>query len=147
MICNPDAAATGELRHSPVAGVVRHIVNSTGNAGGYVDAVTCKKAGMPKLLAATLNTPEPFSSRTTPSLEGLTAIAPIVQHQFVQRTLEIIEVKLVTARPLSAAEERMLKEHLLARLPYPFELVFTYHEEILRSSSGKFEDFVSEVAE
>jgi len=33
-------------------------------------------------------------------------IAPIMQFQFVQKTLEIIEVNFVVGRPLSPAEER-----------------------------------------
>ncbi|HIE86521.1 MAG TPA: phenylacetate--CoA ligase family protein [Gammaproteobacteria bacterium] len=72
-------------------------------------------------------------------------IAPIKQFQFVQKTLEIIELKLVTERPLSAEEETQLKELITPRLGYAFDLRLTYHEHIPRSSSGKFEDFRCEI--
>lgn len=80
-----------------------------------------------------------FGSRKLPEL------APIVQHQFVQKSLQRIEARLVTARPLTRKEERSLRAYLLANLPYPFELRFTYFDEIPRNGAGKFEDFICEV--
>jgi phenylacetate-CoA ligase len=77
----------------------------------------------------------------------LAQLAPIVQHQFVQKSLDRIEARLVTERPLTRAEERSLRAYIVANLPYRFALDFAYFDEIPRSSSGKFEDFVCEVAE
>lgn len=73
-------------------------------------------------------------------------LAPIRQHQFVQKTLETIEARFVTERELTPEEEQKLREHILSRLPCPFELTFTYHDEIPRGAGGKYEDFLSEVA-
>ena len=72
-------------------------------------------------------------------------LAPIIQHQFVQKSVDRIEVRLVTERPLSTAEEHALRAHFDANLPRRFTLDFTYHAEIPRNGAGKFEDFVCEV--
>lgn len=73
-------------------------------------------------------------------------IAPIRQYQFVQKSLENIEIKLVTGRPLTDAEENALTTLIHSKLGYAFNLQFSYPDEIPRSASGKFEDFRSEVA-
>ena len=72
-------------------------------------------------------------------------IAPIIQHQFVQRTPERVEARLVTERPLTGEEEEALRRHIQAQLPWRFEIVFAYLPEIPRSASGKFEPFISDV--
>ena len=89
----------------------------------------------------------PSGERLWPSFgsRGLTDIAPIKQHQFVQKSVRHIEARLVTARPLTPEEEAKLREHILAKLSHPFEIAFAYHDDIPRSASGKFEDFLSEV--
>ena len=75
----------------------------------------------------------------------LTELAPIVQHQFVQKSFERIEARLVTERPLTRAEERSLRAYIQAALPCRFEIGFAYPAEISRNASGKFENFVCEV--
>jgi phenylacetate-CoA ligase len=72
-------------------------------------------------------------------------IAPITQHQFVQKSFDCIDLRVVTARPLTPDEERQLRAHVESRLPVPLRLEFVYVDEIVRAPSGKFEDFVSEV--
>jgi phenylacetate-CoA ligase len=76
-----------------------------------------------------------------------TDIAPVLQHQFVQKSFGVIEARLVTARPLTAGEERQFERHVQSRLPVPFELKLVYVREIPRSASGKYEDFMSEIAD
>jgi phenylacetate-CoA ligase len=70
---------------------------------------------------------------------------PIIQFQFVQKSLDGIEARLVTARPLTAPEEAQLIEALHERLGYPFRIELTYLDGIPRSKSGKYEDFISEL--
>jgi phenylacetate-coenzyme A ligase PaaK-like adenylate-forming protein len=70
-------------------------------------------------------------------------IAPIVQHQFVQKTRDMIEARFVTERPLTLEEEARLREHILSQLPSPFVLSFDYPNEIPRNPGGKFETFIS----
>lgn len=72
-------------------------------------------------------------------------IAPIVQHQFVQKDAERIEARLVTERPLTLAEETTLRQHVLAKLPWPFQISFVYTDRIARNAGGKFENFISEL--
>lgn len=67
------------------------------------------------------------------------------QFQFVQKSLEEIEVRLVTGRALSATEESGLRELILSSLGHPFKLEFVYCDEIPRGPGGKFEDFRSEL--
>lgn len=80
-----------------------------------------------------------FGSRT------FTQIAPILQHQFVQKSVDTLEARLVTERPLSEEEEEALRRHIGSRLPFAMTILFTYHREIPRSEGGKYEDFISEV--
>ncbi len=70
-------------------------------------------------------------------------IAPVRQIQLIQPSVHRIDVKLVTARPLSEEEETKLKDYLLDCLKHPFELTFDYVDEIPRTASGKYEDFIS----
>jgi phenylacetate-CoA ligase len=76
-------------------------------------------------------------------------IAPVKQHQFVQKSFDTIEVRLVTAGPLAAAQEEQLRSHMRQWLPDAargLRLVFSYPKSIPRGAGGKFEDFISEVA-
>lgn len=77
---------------------------------------------------------------------GLAGIAPVLRQQLAQVGPRTIEVRLVTARPLTPDEEMRLRAHILSKLPAPFDLAFTYPGELPRSAGGKFEDFVSELA-
>jgi len=74
------------------------------------------------------------------------SIAPVRQFQVVQKTLQDIEVALVVARPLTAAEEDTLRALILKNLAHPFKVSFVYRDDIPRSAGGKYEDFRSEVA-
>ncbi|MGH8671090.1 MAG: phenylacetate--CoA ligase family protein [Burkholderiales bacterium] len=73
-------------------------------------------------------------------------IAPIRQCQIVQKSLENIAVNLVAERSLTLEEEQRLREFIVSKLGHPFQIDFTYHSEIAREASGKFEDFRSEIA-
>ena len=75
----------------------------------------------------------------------LRQLAPIVQHQLVQKTATRLEARLVTERPLTPDEESSVRAHILAALPCRFELVFAYYDLIPHNRSGKFETFVCEV--
>ncbi len=72
-------------------------------------------------------------------------IAPVTQFQMVQKGLDHIEVRVVSRRPLSRAEERSFGDQIVEHLGYPFRLTFTAVDHVARSPSGKFEDFLSEL--
>jgi len=74
-------------------------------------------------------------------------IAPVNQLQVVQESLNDVELRLVVARPLTAAEEGGLIAHIQTTLAWPFRVRITYYEkEIPAAPGGKFEDFISRVA-
>jgi phenylacetate-CoA ligase len=72
--------------------------------------------------------------------------APVRQHQFVQKTHELVEARVVVAAPLTAAEEARFRERVLSQLPAGMRLQLSYVARIERSASGKFEDFLSELS-
>ena len=72
---------------------------------------------------------------------------PVKQFQFVQKSLDLIEARLVTGRQFSKEEERNFTDILQNNLGHPFKINIVYLDTISRSKGGKFEDFISEVAE
>jgi phenylacetate-CoA ligase len=84
-----------------------------------------------------------------PAIGGLRyhEIAPIRQFQFIQRERDTIEVRLVSAAPLTADQERRIGDLIREALDFSFKLNFTYFaEQIPRGLGGKFEEFVCELA-
>jgi hypothetical protein len=77
---------------------------------------------------------------------ALSEVAPILQHQFVQRAYDKLELRLVVPKPLTAEQEARFRQHILGNLPAAMHLDIVYCERIERSASGKFEDLVSEVS-
>ena len=73
-------------------------------------------------------------------------IAPIQQFQVIQKSLESIEMRLVVNELLNKEQEQGLAKVIANSLGYPFQVSFTYMDEIPRSSSNKFEEFMSEIA-
>jgi len=73
------------------------------------------------------------------------SVPAVRQFQVVQKTFDDVEVALVVARPLTAAEEDTLRALILKNLGHSFRLSFSYRDQIPRAASGKFEDFRSEV--
>ena len=71
--------------------------------------------------------------------------APVLQHQFVQKTHELVEARLVASAPLTPQQEARFRERVLSQLPEGMRLQLSYVERIERTASGKFEDFVSEL--
>jgi len=80
-----------------------------------------------------------FGTRT------LMSVAPIRQHQFVQKSFDLIEARFVVERPLSAEQEALIRERVLTQLPAGMRLHIVYHNRLERTAGGKFEDFVSEI--
>jgi len=72
-------------------------------------------------------------------------VAPVRQYQIVQKTLDSLEINLVTDRKLVVKEEDKLRDVIAKRLGHPFAMTFSYFDEIPRGKSGKFEDFKSEL--
>lgn len=65
------------------------------------------------------------------------------EFQCIQHDLRRIEFKLVSDRPFTPEEERVVAARMRENLGFPFEVGFTFHEAIERGPRGKFEEFVS----
>jgi phenylacetate-CoA ligase len=90
----------------------------------------------------------PTGDRVWPSLggfgpEGYLKLLPILQFQIVQTKLDLLEVRLVSSRPLTAEDEQLILDRTQHSLGHPFRLEFRYFDERLPlPESGKFEDFI-----
>ena len=73
-------------------------------------------------------------------------IAAIRQYQAAQTAPDTIELRLVTRRPLTAAEEAELSALVRNDLDPSFQVRFVYVDEIPRLPSGKYEEFRCELA-
>lgn len=75
------------------------------------------------------------------------AIAPQVrQFQYIQRSLDEIEKRLVVSEPLTPEQEDKMREMIQRNLGHAYRVTFTYFEEMPAGPRGKFEEFVSEVS-
>jgi phenylacetate-CoA ligase len=91
---------------------------------------------------------KPDGSRHWPPLPRAIFLSKlrITQFQFIQHSLEDIEVRLVTDAKLTAAEEATLTEHVHQALGHPFNLRFIYFDGRLPlPPNGKFEDFICRI--
>ncbi|NIA68036.1 phenylacetate--CoA ligase family protein [Pelagibius litoralis] len=74
-------------------------------------------------------------------------VLDIRQMQIIQHALDDIEIRLVTGHPFAEAEEKLVQARFHQCTGHNFSTRITYHQEIPRGPSGKFEDFRSEVAD
>jgi phenylacetate-CoA ligase len=72
--------------------------------------------------------------------------APVLQVQFVQKTHDLVEARVVVAAPLTSEQEDVFRRRVLSMLPAGMRLQFQYCASIPRSASGKFEEFLSEIS-
>lgn len=76
-------------------------------------------------------------------LERLVRELPVRQYQLVQPALGLVEARMVTARPLTAAEETQIQETLTGQCGAAgCTIRLVYVEAIPRSEGGKYEDFM-----
>ncbi len=88
----------------------------------------------------------PNGEQHLPNYQGMLAgLDHIIQFQIIRRTVEDLEMKLVARRKLTESEDAELARRVRERFLYPFQVTFTYHDEIPRGPGGKFEDFRSEI--
>jgi phenylacetate-CoA ligase len=72
-------------------------------------------------------------------------LAPVAQFQIIQRSVRELEARLVTRRPLTAEDEGRLRDAITRTYATPFDIRFTYLEELRGHANGKFEEFISEI--
>jgi len=90
----------------------------------------------------------PGGERHYPNYDGLMrGFDAIRQFQIVRPEESALDVRLVAGRALTEGELAMLGARIRERFQHPFALRFQYVDEIVRSPSGKYEDFRSELPE
>lgn len=82
----------------------------------------------------------------TIGVHQLRDLAPVVQHQLVQTALDVLELRLVGSRPATADEDAALVAFVTPKLPAGTQVRVRWVAELPRTRSGKFLDFVSELA-
>ena len=89
----------------------------------------------------------PSGERFWPNLgtSEFAGILPVRQHQFVQKSLERLELRLVAGRRGTPQEEARLRELVTRSIGHPFALEIVYVERIERGPGGKYEEFLSEL--
>ena len=89
----------------------------------------------------------PSGERRYPQLaiQHLYEIAPVLQFQAVQHTLNDIEIRLVLSRPLAADEKGKIIAKFQDMLGTCFNFDVQQVESLQRSAGGKFEDFISKL--
>ena len=76
---------------------------------------------------------------------ALMETAPIRQYQFVQKTPQRVDARLVVTTPLTQEQETHFRERVTSQLPPGITLTIAYVDSIARGAGGKYEEFVSEV--
>ena len=76
----------------------------------------------------------------------LQPITPILQSQWIQTRLDTIELRVVLERPLSATEVDETVRCVRRALGYPFTVEIVRVDQIKRGPTGKFEEFISLLA-
>jgi phenylacetate-CoA ligase len=74
------------------------------------------------------------------------ALPPFHQFQVIQRSRQDIEVLVVRPADFTTEEEGRVKRYMQQTLGHPFAVTLRRVAEIARSPSGKFEDFICELA-
>lgn len=88
---------------------------------------------------------DPQGRRFWPTIGGtakLFALGDFNQMQFIQHSVNALELKLVADQHLEPAQEASMKAQLVNHLWPDLVVTITYVSDIPRSPSGKFEDFI-----
>ena len=131
--------------HNLAAPMIRYAVGDHAVAG---DPCVCGRGGptLSRIMGRTRNMiVKPDGTRHWPLLgyKQYRDIAPIRQYQMIQHKLEQLEMRLVTERPLTDAEEAAMTTHLQAKLRHPFAVTYSYFDGRLPvGKNGKFEEFL-----
>jgi phenylacetate-CoA ligase len=80
-----------------------------------------------------------------PTKDMADAMPAMTQHQFVQKALDLIEVRIVAPAPATDEEAAALLAALRGRFGDEFRFELRFVASIARSAAGKFEEFASEV--
>jgi len=130
--------------HNFALPLIRYVVGDYAEAG---DMCECGR-GLPvirRILGRSRNLMKfPDGSTRWPvfGIPKFLSLAPIRQFQFIQRSIDELEIRLAVERPLTADEQTRFGEHILKQLGHPFRLKWVFLQDIPLLKSGKFEDFM-----
>ncbi|HYD23723.1 MAG TPA: hypothetical protein VEB68_02930 [Croceibacterium sp.] len=148
--CSEDETGTVVITdlHNHATPVVRYALGDLAEVGG---SCACGR-GLPtvrRIIGRSRNLIlMPGGERVWPSLggfgpDGYLHVLPILQFQVQQTEADRLEIRLVTERPLTPAEEAIIADRTRRSLGHPFRLAFRYFDGRLPlPPSGKFEDFI-----
>jgi len=72
-------------------------------------------------------------------------IRPVIQYQIVQKSLTLLEVRIVAERPLEKTECDLIIDRLAVQVGAEFEIRLVFVDHIPRPPGGKYMDFFSEL--
>lgn len=78
-------------------------------------------------------------------IRELLQIAAIQEYQFIQKSRTEIEARFIVAQPLTPHETQQIKGWLSDKFGSEFEFDLIFPKQLQRSSSGKLQDFISEI--
>lgn len=81
------------------------------------------------------------------ALEDIVSELPVLQYQLIQKSYEDVEIRLATETALTPEQEQIVIAKCEADIGQPLNYFVTYHPEIPKLPSGKFEAFRCEVPE
>jgi phenylacetate-CoA ligase len=131
--------------HNLVAPLIRYAIGDYAVAG---ESCSCGRQFpvADKILGRSRNMVQlPNGSTHWPSfpLHSWSAGIPIKQFQIRQTSIDTLQVQLVAQSTIGPVQEEQMRTLLRERFSYPFNISFSYAENIPRSRGGKYEDFVS----
>ncbi|MBT3790785.1 MAG: phenylacetate--CoA ligase family protein [Alphaproteobacteria bacterium] len=80
----------------------------------------------------------------SPDVRDFMNMAPISQYQFAHVAADKIEVRLIVKRELTDDEENNIANWVNKKFGYPFDISFSYPQELALTKAGKFKDFIVE---
>lgn len=86
----------------------------------------------------------PNGQKATPVfgfLDGSLIDLPVLQFQYIQKSLNLIQINLVTQRPLTEAETNRIGAYFNTRMCQNFKFEYVFVDKIERLPSGKYEEF------
>lgn len=135
--------------HNHVTPLIRYAIGDMAVAG---EACACGR-GLPVLTEIAgrvrnmLRLPDGSSRWPNFGFRKILEIVELDQFQIAQTALESIEFRAICKSELDAAQEDAISQILRQHLGFDYQIEFAYPDELPRSASGKYEDFVCNIDE
>ena len=75
----------------------------------------------------------------------MSAIRAVREYQVVQKSFETIEIRIVSTRPLLAAETAEIHAIMMREFGAPFQIEIAAKDELPRTAAGKLRPFITEL--